>query len=298
MTWSGRGSAAAADSSMRATAALSLSVVVIGCSMNIILEAPDISQDGNDLAFRESAPERRHGAGLAIPDARDDKFVAAFGACQLRPLAFGAAAVLVAIAAQGREHGGAIDVVGRCLGRPGLRFGGRTRTLLRRTAADRQRKHQHCERRAIARDRYPHCRRGATGRKAVRPPILLLLECEHEQGAGVLRHALEGLAPQRCKLVRHQAAPAGRYRNVLLAASHVADDAGVVAHAVIVRPQFLSGFGVVGVHNALAVRNEQQIAAGGENTGERRFFVVDLPLLLTGYRVAGLEPARRAEPPA
>src|SRR5579859_7073873 len=51
------------------------------------------------LAVRERAAERRHGAGLAGPDAVDDELVAALGA-----------GVLMAIAAHGREHGGAVDV--------------------------------------------------------------------------------------------------------------------------------------------------------------------------------------------
>src|SRR5258706_15460249 len=130
-------------------------------------------------------------------------------------------------------------------------------------------------------------------------PSLLLLKREYEQGAGILRKALEGLAPQRRKLVGHQAAPTGRHGDILLAAGHVADDAGVVAHAVAMRPQFLSGLGVVGVHDAFAVRHEQEIAAGGEDAGERRLLVVDLPFLGARYRVAGVEatacrPVRRS----
>src|SRR5258708_27888824 len=124
-------------------------------------------------------------------------------------------------------------------------------------------------------------------------PSLLLLEREHEQGAGILRHALEGLAPQRRKLVGHQPTPTGRHRDVLLAAGHVADDSGVVAHAVAMRPQFLSGLGVVGVHHAFAVRHEKEIAAGGDDAGERRFLVVDLPLLRARHRIAGVEAATR-----
>src|SRR6266478_654564 len=133
---------------------------------------------------------------------------------------------------------------------------------------------------------------GEEGRAGGRPS-LLLLEREHEQGAGILRHALEGLAPQRRKLVGHQAAPTGRHGDVLLAAGHVADDAGVVAHAVAMRPQFLSGLGVVGVHDAFAVRHAKEIAAGGENAGERRLLVVDLPLLGARHRIAGVEAAAR-----
>src|SRR6266436_3991875 len=124
-------------------------------------------------------------------------------------------------------------------------------------------------------------------------PSLLLLEREYEQGAGVLRKAVEGLAPQRRKLVGHQAAPTGRHGNVLLAAGHVADNSGVVAHAVAMRPQFLPGLGVVGVHDAFAVRHEKKIAAGGEDAGERRLLVVDLPLLGACHRVAGVEAAAR-----
>src|SRR5262249_220321 len=45
--------------------------------------------------------------------------------------------------------------------------------------------------------RRPPPLRGRVGRR----PSLLLLEREHEQGAGILRKALERLAPQRRKLV-------------------------------------------------------------------------------------------------
>src|SRR5215470_18322902 len=96
------------------------SSVILRHSIAIVIEGTDVSQDGNDLPFRKTAPERRHGAGLAVPDAVDDVFVAAFGAGQLRAPACRAAAVLVAIAAHGREHGGSINIVGRCLGRPRL----------------------------------------------------------------------------------------------------------------------------------------------------------------------------------
>src|ERR1700730_16635278 len=44
--------------------------------------------------------------------------------------------------------------------------------------------------------------RGGAQKRLCRP-ILLLFECEHEQGAGILRHAFEGFAPQRRKLVGH-----------------------------------------------------------------------------------------------
>src|SRR5258708_13071490 len=84
-------------------------------------------------------------------------------------------------------------------------------------------------------------------------PSLLLLEREHEQRAGILRKALERLAPQRRKFVGHQAAPTGRHRNVLLAAGHVADDAGVVAHALPMPPQFLSALAVLRVPTSFPV---------------------------------------------
>src|SRR3984893_11124292 len=157
MVWRYRGSAAATESSTSAIAAPSLSAriisersVVLRHSITIVLQGADVGQDGNDLTFRERATERRHSADFTAFYALNDEFVAAFGAGQLRPLAFGAAAVLVAIAAQGREHGWAVDVVGRCLGRPDLGFGSRTRTLLRPAAGDRERERQKCERRAGA----------------------------------------------------------------------------------------------------------------------------------------------------
>src|SRR5262245_5124967 len=101
-------------------------------SIAIVLKGANVGQDGDDLAFREGAAECRHGAGLAIADARDDEIVAALGSCELRPLALCAAAVLMAKAAHGGKQSGAIDVVGRRLGRwQSSGLGGRARTLLR-----------------------------------------------------------------------------------------------------------------------------------------------------------------------
>src|SRR5262249_36280674 len=65
----------------------------------------------------------------------------------------------------------------------------------------------------------------AAGRDRSLPPAPSSLpEREDNQGTGVLRHALERLAIERDKLVGHQAAPARRHGDVLLAAGHVADD--------------------------------------------------------------------------
>src|SRR5260370_14359562 len=86
-------------------------------SIGVVLKGTDVGQDGDDLAFREGAAECRHGAGLAIADARDDEIVAALGSRQLRPLALGAAAVLMAKAAHGGKQSRSVDVVGRRLGR-------------------------------------------------------------------------------------------------------------------------------------------------------------------------------------
>src|SRR5260370_41761012 len=109
------------------------------------------------MAFREGAAESRHGAGLAIADARDDEIVAALGSRELRPLALRPAAVLMAEAAHGGKQGGAIDVVGRCLGRWRSRgLGGRAWTLLRPNAGHRERERECDKRRASTQDRYPH----------------------------------------------------------------------------------------------------------------------------------------------
>src|SRR5216684_9110138 len=85
--------------------------------------------------------------------------------------------------------------------------------------------------------------RGIAGRCSCRA---LLRQREHHQRAGVLRHALVGLAVKAGIGVGHHAAPPGRDGDVLLAAGAVADDAAVVADAVVVRPQLLAGLGVVG----------------------------------------------------
>src|SRR5258708_13979048 len=118
------------------------------------------------------------------------------------------------------------------------------------------------------------------GRERSLPPMSSsLFQREHNQGAGILRHALEGLAVERDVLVGHQAAPARRHGDVLLAARHVADDAGIVAHAVVVRPQLLAALGIVGVHDTFGIRHEHQIAGGGEAAAKRRPLVVYPPLL-------------------
>src|SRR5436190_4202086 len=90
---------------------------------------------------------------------------------------------------------------------------------------------------------------GRDGRDRSMPssPLSQLFQREHNQGAGVLRHALEGLAIKRDKLVGYQAAPSHRNGNVLLAAGHVADNAAVVTHAVVMVPELLAVLRIVGV---------------------------------------------------
>src|SRR5882724_4239725 len=88
---------------------------------------------------------------------------------------------------------------------------------------------------------------GKGGKERSLPPTPSSFQREDNQGTGILRHALEGLAIERDILVGHQAAPARRYGDVLLATRHVADDAGVMAHAVVVRPELLAAVRIVGV---------------------------------------------------
>src|ERR1700681_3242566 len=57
------------------------------------------------------------------------------------------------------------------------------------------------------------------------PSSSVLSQREHNQGAGILRRALVGLAIERDKLAGPQAPPTRRYGDVLLATRHVADDA-------------------------------------------------------------------------
>src|SRR6266478_7882480 len=89
------------------------------------------------------------------------------------------------------------------------------------------------------------CYRGGDGAGAPAPPRLGSLQREHHDRAGVLRHALERLAEERSELVTHQRSPAGGHRDVLLALGRVADDAAVVADAVVVRPELLPRLGVI-----------------------------------------------------
>src|SRR5688500_8647941 len=130
---------------------------------------------------------------------------------------------------------------------------------------------------------------GTGGRERSLPPSpwSLSSQREHDQRAGIFRHALEGLAVERNIFVGDQAAPTRRYGYILLAACHVADDAGIVAGAVVARPQLLAAFRIVGVHDAFGIRHEHQVAGGGEHAGERRLFIVDLPLHGAGHGIAG-----------
>src|SRR6266851_1482866 len=139
--------------------------------------------------------------------------------------------------------------------------------------------------------RPPSVLTGKGGKEKSLPPTpsSLSFQREDNKGAGILRHALEGLAIERDVLVGHQAAPAGRYGDVLLETCNVADDAGIMAHAVVVRPELLAAIRIVGVHDTFGIRHEHQIARGGEDAGERRLFVVDLPLQDAGDGIAGVE---------
>src|SRR5713101_7898674 len=168
------------------------SELLLALSLTIVLKCTDVGQDGDDLAFREGAAECRHGAGLAVADARDDVVVAALGPRQLRPLAFRAAAVWVAVAAQGRKHSRAIDVVGRCLGRPSLGLVRQAGTLLRLSASGRQRESESCERRALARDRYPHRECWAAARKAPGRPSLYCLSANTNRAPVFFAMLLKG----------------------------------------------------------------------------------------------------------
>src|SRR6185437_8613359 len=98
----------------------------------------------------------------------------------------------------------------------------------------------------------------------------------HDQRAGILRHTLERLAEDAGIIVAHQTAPAGRHRDVLLAAGGVADDAADMAKTVIVRPQLLAGRRVIGVQDAGRVRHEDEVAGGREHAGERRLRIAHL----------------------
>src|ERR1700682_129893 len=131
--------------------------------------------------------------------------------------------------------------------------------------------------------------KGGKERSLPPTPSSLLSQREDNQGAGIFRHALVGLAIERDKLVGHQAAPTRRYGDVLLATRHVADDAGIMARAVVARPELLATLRIIGVHDTFGIRHEHQVARGGEDAGERRRLVVDLPLLDAANRIAGVK---------
>src|SRR5205814_10142125 len=83
--------------------------------------------------------------------------------------------------------------------------------------------------------------------------------------------------------------PARRDGDVLFATGHVADDAGIMTAAIVARPELLAAVRIVGVDDTFAIRDENQIAGGGEYAGERRRLVVDLPLLGAADGIAGVE---------
>ena len=91
-----------------------------------------------------------------------------------------------------------------------------------------------------------------------------------DQRAGIHRHGLARLAEQRAVAFADQAAPARRDGDILLAARGVADDAAGMADAVVVRPQLLSGLGVIRVRDARRVRQEHEVAGGGQHARQRR----------------------------
>src|SRR5258708_2799452 len=123
--------------------------------------------------------------------------------------------------------------------------------------------------------------RGGRERSLPSQPLsqLLLFQRVDKHCAGILRHALERLAIERNILVGHQAAPPCRNRYILLAPCHVADDASVVADAVVVSPDLLAPVRSIGVHYTFGIRPEPRIARCGSNPGKRRPPVVDPPIL-------------------
>src|SRR5882757_7364478 len=70
----------------------------------LILQIPDIGEDGVDLRIVEAAPERRHAGRLALLDLVDDVFVRLVGTGELGAAALGAAAALMTPAARRREQ--------------------------------------------------------------------------------------------------------------------------------------------------------------------------------------------------
>src|SRR4030095_3884002 len=97
------------------------------------------------------------------------------------------------------------------------------------------------------------------------------------QDTRVLRHLGEHTAEERGVVVTGEATPAGHDGDILLALRAVGDDPAVVALAIVVLPQLLAGTGVEGSQPAARVGDEHQVTAGGEQAGERRLRVLDLP---------------------
>src|SRR3954467_2771290 len=221
----------------------------------LVIEPPNVGQDRDDLAVTEHRTIGGHGADLALLDTLDDVFVAALGLRQFWPSARMAAAILVTKAAGGGEHLAAFDVVRRgfglrqriCRTRRGGLLGkreGRQPWPDDGQGSSNHKRYSHSgiriHRDVLARGGNVTARAAtygparAAGRDRFLPPTPSSLpEREDNQRTGILRHAREGLAIERDKLVGHQAAPARRYGDILLAAGHVAYDAGVMPHAVV-----------------------------------------------------------------
>jgi hypothetical protein len=111
----------------------------------------------------------------------------------------------------------------------------------------------------------------------------------HPERAVVARHALVDAAECWRVVVRGHTAKARGHGDILLAADCVADDPTLMARAVEVIPQLGPRFGIAGVNHATRVRYEHEIARGRQNARERRLGEANLPLLVSGYRVARVE---------
>src|SRR4051812_704697 len=114
-------------------------------------------------------------------------------------------------------------------------------------------------------------------------------QSEQLQNTRVFRHARPWLTEPVAIAVAYQAAPAGNDCDVLLALSCVGNDAAVVPDAIVMGPQFLTRRRIPGAQNSGRVGDEQQVSAGGEQTGMRRNVHRLRPGHLSGDRIAGID---------
>src|ERR1700730_5724513 len=111
------------------------------------------------------------------------------------------------------------------------------------------------------------------------------LHAKDDQRTLIGGHARPRLAVEHLVIVAGEAAPSGCNRDVLLAVRHIADDAAVVALAVVVLPQLGAGACVERVQPAARVGHAHEVAFRRQQAREGGLGVFALPLYRTCDRI-------------